>query len=144
VRRAQLRILFHGLVILLVGLLCGFPYGRAIRLQWGEEAVRAWRLAHFGLVVAGLWLMVVAGVSHLLVLTTRTIALLLYSLLTSAYGVTIATLIEAVGGVRGLEPASPGLNVVAFLFNVIGAVAALVWIAVMILGTVVALRQADS
>ncbi len=57
-KRAQQRILFHGLVVLLVGLLCGVPYGQAITHAWGEEAVRAWRLAHFGLVVTGIWLMV--------------------------------------------------------------------------------------
>ena len=70
-KRAQQRILFHGLVVLLVGLLCGVPYGQAITHAWGEEAVRAWRLAHCGLVVTGIWLMVVAAVTPLLVLTTR-------------------------------------------------------------------------
>jgi len=141
VKRAQLQILLHGLVVLLVGLLCGIPYGRAITHDWGEEAVRAWRFAHFGLVVAGMWLMVVAGVSHLLVLTTRRIALLVYSVVTSAYGFTVALVVAAVGGVRGLELAGPALNVIAFLANSVAAFTSLVAVGVMLLGTLVALRQ---
>lgn len=120
-KRAQLRILFHGLVVLLVGLLCGVPYGLAITRAWGEEAVRAWRFAHFGLVMAGIWLMVVAAVSCLLVLTPRNLAILVCSVVTSAYGFTVASVVAAVGGVRGLEPTGPVLNIVAFLANLVAA-----------------------
>ena len=141
-KRAQLRILLHGLVVLLVGLLCGVPYGRAITHDWGEEAVRAWRVAHFGLVVGGIWLMVVAGVSNLLVLTTQSSALLVYSVLTSAYGFTVALVVAAIGGVRGLELAGPALNVIAFLANSVAALASLVSVGVMLFGALVVLRQA--
>ena len=141
-KRAQLHILLHGLVVLLVGLLCGVPYGRAITHDWGEEAVRAWRVAHFGLVVGGIWLMVVAGVCHLLVLNARSLALLVYSVVTSAYGFTIALVVAAIGGVRGLEPAGPALNVIVFLANSVASLASLVWVGVMFIGTLVALRQA--
>jgi hypothetical protein len=141
-KRAQLQILLHGLVVLLVGLLCGVPYGRAITHDWGEEAVRAWRVAHFGLVVGGIWLMVVASVSNLLVLTTRTSALLVYSAVTSAYGFTVALVVAAIAGVRGLELAGPALNIIAFLANSVAAVASLVSVGVMLFGTLVALRQA--
>jgi hypothetical protein len=141
-KRGQLRILLHGLVVLLVGLLCGVAYGRAITHDWGEEAVRAWRVAHFGLVVGGIWLMVVAGVSNLLVLTTRISALLVCSVVTSAYGFTLALVVAAIGGVRGLELAGPALNVIAFLANSVAALASLVSVGVMLFGTLVALRQA--
>jgi hypothetical protein len=142
-KRAQLQILLHGLIVLLVGLLCGIPYGRAINHDWGAEAVRGWRVAHFGLVVGGLSLMVVAGVAHLLVLTRRSVALLVYSVVTSAYGFTLALVVAAVGGVRGLNLAGPSLNVIAFLANLGAALASLVWVAVMLLGTIAALRRAD-
>jgi hypothetical protein len=141
-KRAQLRILLHGLVVLLVGLLCGLPYGRAITHDWGEEAVRAWRVAHFGLVVGGIWLMVVAAVSNLLLLTARSSALLVYSVVISAYGFTVALVVAAIGGVRGLELAGPALNVIAFLANSVAALASLVSLGVMLFGTLVALRQA--
>ena len=59
-KRAQRQILLHGLIVLLVGALCGVPYGQALTKGWGEEAVRAWRLAHFSLVFGGVWLLAVA------------------------------------------------------------------------------------
>ena len=40
------QLIFHGSIILLVGLLCGAPYGRAIVRCKLEATVQAWRLAH--------------------------------------------------------------------------------------------------
>jgi hypothetical protein len=142
-RRAQLRILFHGLIVLLIGLMSGLPYGRAITHGWGDEAVRGWRLAHVSLVVGGIWLMVVAAVSPLLLLNRRMLTILVYSVVTSAYGFTLALVAAAFGGVRGLETSGPAVNLVAFLGNVIASLASLVWLIVMLVGTVAALRHAD-
>lgn len=140
-KRAQRQVLLHGLIVLLVGLLCGVPYGRAITHGWGEEAVRGWRLAHFSLTVGGIWLMVVAAVSHLLILGARGIKTLVYSAVISGYAFTVALIVGATFGVRGLEAAGPALNVVAFAGNMIASVASLVWVAVSIAGAVRALRE---
>ena len=142
--RTQRQILLHGLIVLLVGLLCGAPYGRAITHGWGEEAVRGWRLAHFSLVVGGIWLMVVAASLHLLVIGARGIAILQYSAMTSGYGFTVALVVAAAGGVRGLEATGSMLNVVAFCGNISASVASLVWAMVSIVGVVKALRQTDA
>src|SRR5688572_13476408 len=96
--RAPLHILLHGLIVLTIGLLCGVPYGRAITHGWGEEAVRAWRLAHFSLVVGGMWLMTAAAVHRLLVLGPRATAVLAASVITSAYSFTVALIVGAIGG----------------------------------------------
>jgi hypothetical protein len=143
-KRAQLQILLHGLIVLLVGLLCGLPYGQAITQAWGENAVRAWRFAHLGLIVVGMWLLVVAGVSRLLVLSHWNLGLLVYSIVTSAYGFTVALVVAAVGDVRGLEAEGPVLNMVAFLANSVAALASLVWVVLMIIGTTAALRETDA
>lgn len=143
-KRAQRQILLHGLIVLLVGLLCGVPYGRAITQGWGEEAVRGWRLAHFSLVFGGVWLMVVAAVSHLLVLSHRGIAILVSAVVTSGYAFTVALVVGATSGVRGLEAAGPLPNVVAFAGNIVASVASLVWVAVSLAGTVKALREPDA
>lgn len=142
--RAQRHILLHGLIVLLVGLLSGVPYGRAITHGWGDEAIRGWRVAHFSLVVGGIWLMVVAAVSHLLVLSPRGIAVLVYSVVTSGYAFTVAVIVGASGGVRGLEAAGPMLNVVAFGGNMLASVASLVWVIVSIVGAIRALRETDA
>ncbi|MEA5480581.1 hypothetical protein VB774_23340 [Pseudanabaena galeata UHCC 0370] len=42
-------LLFNGSVVLLVGLLCGVPYGSAIVKKQSDEVIRAWKLAHGGL-----------------------------------------------------------------------------------------------
>ena len=138
--RAQRQVLLHGFVVILVGLLCGVPYGRAITHGWGEEAVRGWRIAHFSLVVGGMWLMVVAATVHLLALGRRGIATLVYSVVTSGYAFTIALVVGASGGVRGLDATGPTLNVIAFVCNLIASAASLVWVAVSIFGAVRALR----
>jgi hypothetical protein len=88
--------------------------------------------------------MVVAGISNLLVLTTRISALLVYSVVTSAYGFTVALVVAAIGGVRGLELAGPALNVIAFLANSVAALASLVSVGVMLFGTLVALTKCSS
>jgi hypothetical protein len=142
-KRAQRLILLHGLIIILVGLLCGIPYGRAITHDWGPEAVRAWRIAHFSLVVGGIWLMVVAAVSHLLVLTPRGIAVLVYSVVTSGYAFTLALAVAAVGGVRGLEASGSMVNLVSFGGNVVASIASLVWVVISIVGVVRALHEPD-
>jgi hypothetical protein len=142
-KRAQRQILLHGLIVLLVGLLCGVPYGRAITQGWGEEAVRGWRLAHFSLVFGGVWLMVVAAVSHLLVLGHRGILILVSSVVTSGYAFTVALVVGAVGGVRGLEATGPLVNVVSFTGNIIASVASLVWVSVSLAGVVKALRERE-
>jgi len=140
-KRAQRQILLHGLIVLLVGLVCGVPYGRAITQGWGEEAVRGWRLAHFSLVFGGVWLLVVAAVSHLLVLGRRGIAILVYSSVTSGYAFTVALLVGALGGVRGLEATGPALNRIAFAGNIVASLASVVWVAVSLVGAARALRE---
>ena len=142
-RRAQLQIFFHGLIVVLVGILCGVPYGQAITHGWGEEAVRGWRLAHFSLVFGGIWLLVVAAVSHLLVLSSRGITILVCSVVTSGYAFTLALIVAATSGVRGLEATGPVLNLVAFVGNIVASLASLVWVAVSLVGAVRALREVD-
>jgi hypothetical protein len=143
-KRVQRQVLLHGLLILLMGLLCGVPYGRAITHGWGEEAVRAWRIAHFSLVVGGMWLMVVAAVMPLLVLSSRGMTTLVYSVVTSGYAFAVALIVAASGGVRGLEAGGPILNIVAFAGYMVASAASLVWVVVSIVGTLKALREPDT
>jgi heme-degrading monooxygenase HmoA len=143
IKRVRRQILLHGLVILLIGLLCGVPYGRAITQGWGDEAVRGWRIAHFSLVVGGMWLMLVAAVVPLLVLSSRGIRTLVYSVVTSGYAFTVALVVAAGGGVRGLQWGGSALNIVSFLGNMVASVASLVWVATSIVGTLRALRETD-
>ena len=51
---AARHLVFHGTVILLVGLLCGAPYGRAINAAAATPIVRSWRVAHVSLPVGAI------------------------------------------------------------------------------------------
>src|SRR5687768_4129037 len=51
------QLILHGGVILLLGLLSGVPFGRAIVHVKSEAAVRAWRVAHSGLSMGGVLLL---------------------------------------------------------------------------------------
>ena len=53
-RQAAAMLTFNGLVVLFLGLLAGAPYGAALVDGWGDEAARAWKLAHGEGVLNGL------------------------------------------------------------------------------------------
>ena len=55
-------LLFHGSIILLVGFLCGIPYGIAITRKKGDEVLRAWRLAHSALSLGGTTMIAMAAI----------------------------------------------------------------------------------
>jgi hypothetical protein len=139
-KRAQLQLLLHGTVVLLIGLLCGVPYSLAITQAWGVEPIRAWRFSHLGLALTGIWLIAVAGVSHLLRLSTPAAAVLVWSFVASGYGFTAALIVGPVFGVRGLEPTGPISNWVAFGGNLVGAGGSLIGLGVMLFGIGASLR----
>jgi hypothetical protein len=90
------RLVFHGAVILLLSLLCGLPLFMAVHEGWGEEAVRFWRSVHVGLAAVGVWSIVTGAVIGYLVLETRRVSVLSWSLIVSNYAISVSILIRAV------------------------------------------------
>jgi len=142
-KRNQLHILLLGILGLLIGFLCGIPYGISITRGWGEDAVRAWRTAHLGLVLGGILLIAVAGVFHLLILNSKMASACAWSLAISVYATTVGVVIAAVSGARGLEPIGPFINFFVFFANVAGALGALIGVTLMAVGTIAALRNSS-
>lgn len=138
--RIQLQTLFHGAIVLFVGLLCGIPFGAAVGNAWGDEAVRAWRVAHSGGVTVGLMLIAIGAVLHRLLLGDRAASVLVWSLVTSAYTFTLGLVVAATAGVRGLRATGPVLNWVVFTAYMAGTLGALLGVALVILGAYAALR----
>lgn len=89
------RLLFHGAVILLFSLLCGLPLFVAVQEGWGEEAVRFWRSAHVGLAAVGVWSIATGAVIGYLVLGTRGVSVLSWSIIVSNYAISVAILVRA-------------------------------------------------
>src|SRR5262245_17297805 len=112
--RLRDRLVFHGAVVILLGLAAGFPFAFVITGSLaGSE--RAWRMAHLEGVLNGLLLLAVAGVAERLTLATRGQAALAWALVITAYGNLLASVLAATYGVRGLEPGGPASNTLVYL-----------------------------
>lgn len=109
--RLRARLVFHGAVVVMLGLLAGFPHAFVLTGQIaGEE--RAWRMAHLEGLLNGM-LMMLAGVSGgALVLSASQQTWLLWSLVAAGYGNVIASVLGATFGVRGLGLAGPPANAI--------------------------------
>jgi hypothetical protein len=113
-------LLLHAVIVYLVGLLAGLPYGAAINRGDSEERIRAWRLAHGSLVVGATTMLAIAAVlSHLSVgrLVCWSIA---GCSIASGYGFAVALPVAAWVGQRGLTASRPLSNRVVFAGNSLG------------------------
>jgi len=114
----QARLVFHGAVVLLLSLLCGFPLFLALQQGWSDEAIRFWRSAHLGLSVVGIWSIATGAALGFLVLDERRIAILAWSVIVSNYTISVAILIRAVALHLGIAVlGSPFAQIVALCRN---------------------------
>lgn len=130
-RRTILQLVFHGLLLLVVGMLVGLPFHDAITRHSGPDAERAWRVAHTSLVGLGALYVGLAAVAHYLVLSRRLAAFAVWSLLVGAYASIFGFIVGPAVGARGLEPVGPPLHLV--IFAVLIAAVSLVFAATSVL-----------
>ena len=136
----RLRLIFHGSIVLLVGLLCGFP--TVVEAIASVESVRVWHTAHEALIMMGIWMLAGSSVLPVLVLQRREATALVWSLLLMGYGFMTALVI---GGVIGMTPFSPGgtpAAFTAFLGSVVGIFGAVMAAALTLMGARAALKAA--
>jgi 4-amino-4-deoxy-L-arabinose transferase-like glycosyltransferase len=133
------QLVFHGAVVLLVGLLCGAPYGRAVNRNAPAHIVHSWRVAH-GSIPLGAALMfgVAAVLSHLKGSAPLKWAIALF-LIVSSYAFCFSLPLAAVVGHRGLSSRGPTSAKLVYAGNVVGAVSSLVAAAVLIYAAYVSL-----
>ena len=143
-KHGQAQLLFHGIVVLLIGLLCGIPYSQAITGGLGEEAVRGWRFAHLGLTVGGIWLIAISGAAGLISIPRSLVAVFVWSLVASGYGFVFALILGPIFAVRGLQPIGPAANLAVFAGNFVGAAGSLVGLGVMLYGASATLQKTRS
>lgn len=112
--RWRARMVLHGALVVVIGLLAGLPYAFVLTGAWaGEE--RAWRMAHLEGVLNGLLVLAVAAAGDALVLSARAQAVLAISLIGMAYANVLASILGASFGVRGLSASGPPANVAVYL-----------------------------
>ena len=131
----------HGALIVFLGLVFGIPFGSAIVNGWGEEAVRAWKLAHLEGLMNGMLVLVLGLALPRLGLGGRKPALLAWSMIVAGYGNTVGGAVGAIAGVRGLEPEGPAMNAFVFACFMVGMWGALVAVALAIWGAWATLRS---
>jgi len=126
-RRGAATLALHGLIVLFLGLLCGMPYGAAIVGGWGEEPLRAWKLAHMEGVQNGILVLALAGAAGFFALSARSERIVVWGAILAAYGNILGAVIGALSGYRGLAPEGPLANAlvfVAFMFGMWGVLIA--------------------
>lgn len=79
-------LLFNGSIVLLVGLLCGAPYGAAIVKKQNDEVIRAWKLAHGALSLGATTEIAMSSVFSLLSVDRSILWAICISYIISGYG----------------------------------------------------------
>jgi hypothetical protein len=127
---AQRRLVLHGAIILLIGLLCGY----AAVIEETSRSGRVWTAAHSALLMLGVWLLASAAVLPLLDLPRREWEALLLSLTGGAYSFMTAVVIQAATGVRAISPDVSGISRVAFAANLLAVLGTFLAASLTILG----------
>jgi hypothetical protein len=139
--RWRARLVFHGAVVILLGLLAGFPHAFVLTGQIvGEE--RAWRMAHLEGLLNGMLAMLAGAAGGSLVLSERQQAWLVWSLVVTGYGNVIASVLGATFGVRGLAFTGPPANAIMNLLFWIAILGILIGVGLLIAGARNAIRSA--
>jgi hypothetical protein len=126
-RQAAATLTFNGLVVLLLGLIAGAPYGAALVGEWGEEAARAWKLAHTEGVLNGIMVLALAGCAPWMALGRAAQRVVGWGAVLAAYGNVVGATLGALTGQRGLAPQGPAANwlvFIAFMFGMWGVLVA--------------------
>lgn len=117
---------FHGAVVLLIGLLCGAPYGRAINRGAPTHVTNTWRLAHASLSIGAAAMLAVSGVLSAFTVGEPVRWLIAIALVVSSYAFCISLPLAAMVGHRGLSPGGPRSARLVYVGNSVGALASLV------------------
>ncbi len=111
------RLAFHGAIVLLVGLLCG--YATVPETVAGAE--RLWHTAHEALIMIGVWTLATAALFPSLTLGKREQLGLVWSSLATGYGLMVGVITNAIIGVQVFEPvASAPVTYVSFTGTAVG------------------------
>jgi hypothetical protein len=110
-REREQQLMRHGGVVLAIGMLLGLVYAAAIAESWGEDAVGAWRMAHGGVVAAGVALLAMSGALARLGLGMRAIAWLVRAAVGGAYALALGVVLAVTVGLP-VVPTAPALDAV--------------------------------
>src|SRR5512136_278295 len=79
-------LIFHGAIIILIGLFSGLVYWQTIIRNKRPEVIRGWRIAHVFLVIEGMFIVIVGLGIPYLALGGLSVLVLVWSIASSCYG----------------------------------------------------------
>ena len=144
--RLQASMIVHGAVVFVIGLLAGFPFAFVILGKialWPLPGttdvhlpgdVRGWHMAHLEGILNGLTLFAVAAIMPQLRLGETGLKLVAWTLIITAWGNIVASVIGPLFGARGLEFGGSVANSLMYVLFVIAIVTVLIAFAVVIRG----------
>jgi hypothetical protein len=132
-KKLRASLVFHGAIVILLGMLAGFPYAFVL-LGTMEGELRAWRMAHLEGLLNGLLCIGAGSVIASMALADGMRRVLAWSFIVMAYCNVVASVIGAVTGQRGLELAAPLSNTVVFSLFTIAIVGVFVGLGLLIWG----------
>ena len=118
-------LVFHGTVVLLIGLLCGAPYGRAINGNAAGHIAHSWRVAHLSLPIGAILMFAVAMLLGSFAVAGAVKQWIVVLLVVSGYSFCVSLPLAAMVGKRGLTPTGPLTAKAVFLGNLLGALTSL-------------------
>ncbi len=137
--RLQLRLFFHGGVILLAALVAGIPFGTTITGR-GDAAAHAWHVAHTGGIDTALLILALGLVVPTLALGRGAVRTFEWATILSGYPFMVGAIVSGLTGVRGLAPVGPPENLVVWAGFTLSGVASLVAGGLLVWGALAALR----
>ena len=120
------QLIFHGSIILLLGLIAGAPYGRAILKKRSEDTIHIWRMAHLALPIAAILLFAIAPFIKTLEVSSQIQWMIAILFIVSSYAFGFAMFIGAPTGERGLTFRGPVIAKVAHVGHMVGVLTSLV------------------
>lgn len=129
-------LIFHGSIVLLFGILSGFPFWLAIIKRFDNSSIRAWRVAHTTLISYGLLIILISFVLPYLNMESGLFLFLKWNLLISGYSFVFALVIGALAGFRALTPTPFGINTIFYVGHLIGTLGSLMAICAIIYGLI--------
>lgn len=133
-----------GFLVLLIGLLCGAPMGRAINQGQAEDIIRAWRVAHSSLVGGGVMLLAISANLSRVELPATAMLLVSGALCVSVWAFTFALIFGAWNGHRGTDRGAGTGSALTYAANMTGVILSVVAITGLSYGACVHLLRALS
>ena len=112
---------FHAAIVLLIGLLCGAPYARAINRNAASHIIHSWRVAHASLPAGAIVMLAVSAVLSAFAVTAQVKWIIAVTLIVSSYAFCFSLPLAAIVGHRGLSSQGPVAAKLVYVGNVLGA-----------------------